>query len=553
MHAPDSRPSAAPLHSVARAFSGADPALWHLPLLLVIGAAYHFQYTQSGLNLMDEGWVLSAGRALHNGWTMYDDLFWVFPPGHALAGWIGWAIDPPGHVVARWIYAGFELALVATLYFLGRTFMPAGFSLLGALLLVTAAPDSHGAQFLFGYRYLVWTALALLCFERRLATGRRAWLLWAGVLVGVAVCFRTTPAFAAGCAIGFGVIFATRDWRVWLRDWTWFGGGILLVLVPVLAYFAMGVGLGAVWENVFVRAVVMTAKQAKPLPDLVWPDAFTVRQPVKVWFSAFQFRLHPTLYLSYALALGALYVRALRARRPFPHAVLLAVVIWGGLFFLRSLGRSDWGHLESALPPFCLLLAHASFVGLRALPLGPGGPRATAELAFGAALLAGWVYLQGSDLPFRPANSLVAMRAAEPNVRVAAKAAQRLDSRIREIRKWAPPGQIILDLSASPGFYALADRDGPGYLDLVMPGTFLDEADELEFIRRLERNPPRVIIWPSKPFDRSKLRGLEWTAPHLRVWVHNRYQRRGRDDGIRVLMVPLSEVDRTRRFNQGAR
>lgn len=553
MQAPDSSPSAAPLQRVARDSSGTDPALWHLSLLLAIGAAYHFQYTQSGLNLMDEGWVLSAGRALHHGWTMYDDLFWPFPPGHVLAGWIGWAIDPPGHMVARWIYAGFELALVATLYGLGRTFMPAGFALLGALLVVTAAPDSHRAQFLFAYRYLVWTALALICFERRLATARPVWLLWAGILVGVAACFRTTPAFAGGCAIGFGVIFATRDWRVWLRDWTWFGGGILVVLVPVLGYFAMSVGLEAVWENVIVRAVVMTAKQVKPIPDLVWPDAFTLRQPVKAWFSALQFRLHPAVYLAYSLALGTLYVRALRARRPFPHAVLFAVVVWGGLFFLRSLGRSDWGHLESALPPFCLLVAHASFVGLRALPLAHGRLRAATGIAFGAVLLASWVYAQGSDLPFRPDRSQLALRAAEPQVRVSPRTAQRLDARIREIRKWTPPGQVILDLSASPGFYALADRDGPGYLDLVMPGTFLDEADEFEFIRRLEGNPPRVIIWPSKPFDRSRLRGLEWTAPHLRAWVQSRYQRRGRDDGIWVLMVPLAEVDRIRSFNRGAR
>ena len=70
---------------------------------------------------------------------------------------------------------------------------------------------------------------------------------------------------------------------------------------------------------------------------------------------------------------------------------------------------------------------------------------------------------------------------------------------------------------------------------------------------RLERNPPRVIIWTSKPFDRSRLRGLEWTAPHLRAWIQSHYQKRGRDDGIWVLMVPLAEIDRTRRFNRSSR
>ena len=163
-----------------------SPTPWHVLLLVALGLAFHASYTQTGLNLMDEGWTLYAGRALHLGWTMYDQLFWVFPPGHALAAWIGWAIDPPGFMVARWIYAGFDIGLAVGLYFLARKLMPAHFALLAGLLLVVAAPDSHRAQGLFAYRYLIWTTLALLCFWYRLESGRRVWLLWAGILVGPA-------------------------------------------------------------------------------------------------------------------------------------------------------------------------------------------------------------------------------------------------------------------------------------------------------------------------------------------------------------------------------
>ena len=42
--------------------------------------------------------------------------------------------------------------------------MPPGFALLGALLLAVAAPSSHQGHLLFGYRYLVFSALALLAF-----------------------------------------------------------------------------------------------------------------------------------------------------------------------------------------------------------------------------------------------------------------------------------------------------------------------------------------------------------------------------------------------------
>jgi hypothetical protein len=528
--------------------SWAQPAAWHVPLLLATGFAFCLRYNEIGLNLMDEGWALAAGRALHGGATMYDDLFWVFPPGHALAAWIGWAIDPPGHMVARWIYSGFELGLVAAMYFLARRLMPAGWALLGGLMLVASAPDSHYAQFLFGYRYLLWTALALLCFARRLETGARGWLFVAGVLVAIAACFRTTPAFAAGCAIGFGTIFSTRDWREWLRDWTWFGSGILAVLVPVLVYFAAGVGLGAVWENVFVRAVVMTAKQAKPIPDIVLPDTLAHRDPIKLWFSAFQFRLHPAVYATYAVALIALWVRALRARSRYEHALLFAVVIWGALFFLRSLGRSDWGHLESALPPMCLLLAHALSLAVRAVP---ARPRPVVAATAGAVLLGAWVFVQGSDLAFALRPGLASARRTDSHVEISARTAQRLDALVRAIRKSTAPDETFLDLSTSPGLHAFADRGGPGYRDLVMPGTFLDVEDEKAFIRRLEADPPRVVVWPSKPFDRTRQRGIVTTAPHIWAWVLARYQTRGRDDGRWVLMVRLQDADRTQRFNRG--
>ena len=33
---------------------------------------------------------------LHDGGTLYDDVFFVFPPGHLLSAWIAYALDPPG-------------------------------------------------------------------------------------------------------------------------------------------------------------------------------------------------------------------------------------------------------------------------------------------------------------------------------------------------------------------------------------------------------------------------------------------------------------------------
>ena len=549
MQAPESSP-----RSFAARLSASRDQVWHLALLLVLACVYHAAYTRAGLNLMDEGWPLSAARALHLGGTMYDQVFWVFPPGHVLAAWLGWAIDPPGQLIARWVYSFFDIALVVTLYFLARRVLPSHFALLAGLLLVVAAPDSHRAQGLFAYRYLVWSALALLCFDARLRGGSRHWLFAAGALLAVAACFRTTPAFAAGCAIGFGVIFSTSHcggwggWRDWIRDWLAFGAGIAVFLAPVLVWFQYTVGLAAVWDNVFVRAVVMTAEQAKPIPDIVLPDAWGLRLQVKLWFIALQFRLHPLVYTVYTLALGVLWLRAVRRRERFEHVLLFAIVIWGALFFVRSLGRSDWAHLDSAVPPMCLLGAHALWLGLGVVPWpAAGAPRRVMRAAGGLALLAAWVFLLGSDLPLRSGPSgrpTHELRTSQGPIYVAAsRTARRLDSRLNSIRKWTDRSQTILDLSASPGFHALADRDGPGYLDLIIPGTFLEPGEEEEFLARLRRAPPALVVWPSQPFDRSRLRGLEFVAPRVSAWVLENYRPKGGDDGRWVLMLPHAVSD----------
>ena len=85
----------------------------------------------------------------------------------------------------------------------------------------------------------------------------------------------------------------------------------------------------------------------------------------------------------------------------------------------------------------------------------------------------------------------------------------------------------MLNLSPSPLFHVLAERSGPGYFDVLMPGTFLDEGEELELLAQLEQSPPAAVIWPVQPFDGMPSRSIRRTAPHLARWVEERYEGRG--------------------------
>ena len=283
------------------------PLAWQIPLLVVVSVAYESLFVRAGINAIDESWPLYAAMRMHDGGVLYDDVLWVFPPAHVLPGWIAYALDPPGFVLSRWIYAGFDVALAVGMLFLGRCIMPSSFAFLGALLVALAAPRSHIFQLLFGYRYLIFSVLALLAFSRRLRTGEVRWMFAAGVAAGVALAFRLTPAFAVSCGVGIGVVAAVRDWRRWLRDWLGYAAGLLLVAAPILAWFAGTVGLPKLWHEVVIHPLGML--QTLPLPPIEAID-WGRRESIHRWFVAVQFRAHWFLYAGYLVALGISWLRA---------------------------------------------------------------------------------------------------------------------------------------------------------------------------------------------------------------------------------------------------
>lgn len=507
------------------------------PLLVVLLASAGFEtlFVSHGLNVMDEGWPLYAAMGLHAGGTLYRDVFFVFPPGHLLAAWIGYGISPPGLELTRWIYAGFNVALCGALFLLGRRLMPTAFALTGALALAVAAPESHNMQLLFGYRYLVFSVLALLCFDQRLRSDDWRWLLAAGALTGIALCFRLTPAFAVGCGIGVAVVVAAPDGRGLiarcLKDWAAYALGIVVVVVPVVAWFAWDAGLEAIWREAVVRPVQMTALQTRSMPELALPSPWN-RFRISEAFVALKFRLVMLLYAGYVVAL---VVRSYRTppRWLSSHALLVAIVVWGAVYFSRSLGRSDAPHLDSAIPPACLLGGHLLFVISRRIRRWINDGRSPnlgwiAPAVCSVALL-GWVFLNGSDTwtettrrgetPLRSTGGATHLPKAH--------AYRIVDPKILEIILNADADDTILDLSAAPLLYVLANRSGPGYADLVMPGTFMNDDEEIAFLEMLQRAPPAVVVMPVNKFDKLVERSVERVAPRIVDWVRRNYEPNG--------------------------
>jgi energy-converting hydrogenase Eha subunit C len=524
-----------------RAEGGRAGALRDVGLILALSFAYEIYFLGSGANPVDEGWPLYAAMRLHRGGTLYDDVFWVFPPLHVLPAWIGYAIDPPGLYLTRVIYSLFNSALCVSLYLLGRRLMAPAFALVAALCVAVAAPNSHEYHLLFGYRYMVFSVLALLAFDRGVRTGEARWMLAAGAWSILGFLFRIDPGVSAAGGIGFAVIPARTSWRTRFRDFGLLAAGGLALLLPAVGWWGSQVGLDRLVTEVWIRPFEMNRLQWLPYPPLHFPrSGGEWRGELAIAFESFLYHLPWLLYGVYAAVLVPRALRAMWRREPFEQALLLAVLIWGGLFFVRSVRRADIAHLDSALPPVCLLTLHLgwlAFVRLRTrFALPPRSARRAEALVCTVAFVF-WVFIIGSEVYWRRAGTTYLWtlwdiaRGEDPGIRMAT------DSDVEAIRRLTAPDDVVLDLTCSPVLFPFSDRLGPGHGDTFMPGTFLDAAEEEAYLERLRAAPPRLVLVPLQPFDGMEERSLERTFPRISAWVSEHYRAIGSSDR-RLVMVP---------------
>jgi hypothetical protein len=266
--------------------------------------------------------------------------------------------------------------------------------------------------------------------------------------------------------------------------------------------------------------------QPLPPPEIHFPTEWH-RTQIQEFFVAFQFRAIWFFYGAYLVGLSFLWARSLLRREPFRHGLLLATTILGAVFFIRSTGRSDEPHLDSVIPPVCLLVAHALSLAFGSVwrERGPDLRRHIAASAACALALATWVYLLATDLvAFPRAKGMQPLTSISEHVVVRPTAkARAIDRTVDLIREVTRPDDIILNMGPTPLFHVLTGRTGPGHLDTIMLGTFLKPRDEIQFIERLKHDPPAAVIWPTRDFDDMQERSLSSVAPRVSKWVWQNY------------------------------
>ncbi len=112
-----------------------------------------------------------------------------------------------------------------------------------------------------------------------------------------------------------------------------------------------------------------------------------------------------------------------------------------------------------------------------------------------------------------------------------------IDRTNRLLKMVTEPDDTILNLGPTPLFHVLSGRSGPGYFDVLMPGTFIWEEDEIWFLEHLKAKPPAAVVWPLRRFDKMEARSIQRTAPRIVEWVRSAYV--GLPDQRRwIVMVP---------------
>jgi hypothetical protein len=137
-----------------------------------------------------------------------------------------------------------------------------------------------------------------------------------------------------------------------------------------------------------------------------------------------------------------------------------------------------------------------------------------------------WIFLLGSDrILWNVTKGLLPVAGISETLYADPGEGKVLSSIIDTIRQESGPDDTILPLNASPFLYVVTPRRGPGARDIVMPGTFYDDADEAAFVEKIAASPPAVIVWPHVAFDNRPDRAITVVAPRLVAWVMPRYQR----------------------------
>ncbi|MFT4579299.1 MAG: hypothetical protein ACI9UO_002133 [Nitrospinales bacterium] len=521
---------------------------WGLLLIIYAGLlAYFLSFSRYGLNIWDEGGYANGTLRTLNGERALID----FNPNGYLPGryWYGLLFFKLFGVEIQSLRIGVALltpAMILMVYSISRKIMPAGFSFLAALFMLSA-PSMYYNRF-----YPFFVVLTLYFLTKTIE--KRNLMSLVGLITAIFLSsffkFEVTLFSTLISLIVLGILYFYDSSDTQLKN-------IRNLFSKKMAYFSAG---GTVLAGLFlfylgkdgyfyqVYKIVVDAHQ-------VWGNPFPQLLPLLQLYDELGYHkffervlFHLPIWV-YGFVLVIILTRFfLQNRKMTPSNLhLLAIVGLGICAFGLVIWRAGFDNLLRTLPPFYILFCYLLFqVWQKVLVFHSASENPIQErvtriplslliifLPFlfyyemntyhgfyaGSIGAKGWV-INKDVKAMHPATTKIKLDRID--VLTSPNEAKWINEVVKRISIYSKKGDPILALPLNPIFYFLTDRVNPTRYEWVLPGM-LDEDKELEMVETLKATPPKVVIYVDIAIDGNEQRRLKNYAPHIYEYLVKNY------------------------------
>ena len=330
-------------------------------------------------NFYDEGFAMFGSTRVLNGDVPYKDFWAIYPPGQFYNLAVIIKLFGANLLNTRIYDTLIRLLMVIGVYLITKRLAPYRLALLASLI----------AGFLLAsagfYSYAVFPAMTLglwsiLAWLKYTENENKGWLLFSGVLLGIAIFIRWDIGSYAGISVlaaGYLALlvpglkqtqlddrqspqsvkrFQLAAWLAPLKELIWLL--VPMVTIALLGYAAIGFQSG--WKNLFEQVFyfptsVLHSVRWLPYPHLIPPNLIEwipyydsqipkVNLPSADWTRFYM----PILTLGIAVVLLVMKFFKQRASLNQGYFTVIALTLFGGLLFNQALSRYDLIHVTPA-------------------------------------------------------------------------------------------------------------------------------------------------------------------------------------------------------------
>lgn len=510
------------------------PAFAHylvFAFIYLVLTVYFYAFSNYGFNIWDEGgYANGALRTYHGQSALKDFNPDGYPPGRYLYAILFFKLFGVSIKSLRIGVVLITPGMILMVYAIARKIMPAGFSLLAALCMLSA-PAMYYNRF-----YPFFCVLNLYCLVELMEKKRLLNLFLLAGSIFLALFFK----FEVGV---FSIVISAVLLPLTILNTSRLSEVVskpgFRVFVFVVAAIISASSVYFLRHNSIERAVAMVFKVhgvwGNPFPDVFPFLALLEDLGRHEMFDRVLFYLPVYTYAGVGALLCARIFAGTGTSR---HLHLAAILLFGVCAFGLVLWRAGFDNLLRTLPPFYILFCYLLHLGREKLlktlkKPGPPAPflwlktEAVEFLVLFFPLM--FIYEMNVNHGFY-AGTVGAVKFERTRLQMDRidvytnpEEAKWLKTVVARIQTHTKKGDPILALPLNPVFYFLADRVNPTPYDWILPGM-LDREKENKLVEQLQANLPKMIVYVDIAIDSKEERRLSNYSPLLFKFITDRYR-----------------------------